>query len=103
DMLRDGIDQIGRIGGEEFAILMPHTSVDSAVRVAERLRQRILETDWQLAEAPGLQVTASLGVSYWDPDMFDLDNGLCLVDEALYEAKRRGRNRVVSSVQFASA
>ncbi|MCB2010908.1 MAG: sensor domain-containing diguanylate cyclase [Geminicoccaceae bacterium] len=102
DMLRDGIDQIGRIGGEEFAILMPHTSVDSAVRVAERLRQRILETDWQLAEAPGLQVTASLGVSYWDPDMFDLDNGLCLVDEALYEAKRRGRNRVVSSVQFAS-
>ena len=82
-------DFVCRYGGEEFAILLPHTSGKSAFRLADRMRAAI-EKEWD-----GCQVTISVGVETYSPGMAD---GECLVrgaDEALYKAKRAGRNCVV--------
>ncbi len=89
--LRDS-DTLGRWGGEEFLVLASHTDLDGGVRLAERLRQ--------CAEALALdelgQVTISIGVADWQPG----DNRKRLVtraDQAMYLAKKGGRNRVVTS------
>lgn len=102
DLLRDGIDQVGRMGGEELAVLLPHTSSRSAVIVAERLRARVEAADWKVAAAPRLRVTASFGVASWNFAAGDHETGLEQADKALYEAKKSGRNRVVISRSLAS-
>lgn len=87
------IDIIARIGGEEFAILLPETGLDRSVSVAERLRQNIASTATEVAEGM-VKVTCSLGVAdlqFCPPDLRELMN---CADKALYEAKRNGRNQV---------
>ncbi len=87
------IDIIARIGGEEFAILLPETGLDLSVSVAERLRQNIASTETEVAEGI-VKVTCSLGVAdlqFCPPDLRELMN---CADKALYEAKRGGRNQV---------
>lgn len=87
------LDVIGRYGGEEFACLLPETPLDGAVLVAERLRQAVSKAT--LPSAAGeLSVTISLGVAelgYGE----SLAGMLNRADEALYQAKEEGRNRVV--------
>jgi diguanylate cyclase (GGDEF)-like protein len=93
DILRRSVrafDVCTRFGGEEFAIVMPDSSEESAVNVAERIRQRI--EDYRLADVRPLRLTASVGiaVSGADHTVGDLVAG---ADQALYLAKRAGKNQ----------
>ena len=94
-LLRD-IDLFARIGGEEFAILLPQTDHAAAWIVADRLRQAIM--DQSIAtEAGPLCLTVSLGLASLDPATANLDDLIRRADLALYQAKQNGRNRVESA------
>jgi diguanylate cyclase (GGDEF) domain len=88
------IDRFGRYGGEEFLLVLPDTPDDEAVRMLNRLRAIIADLDWS-AFSPGMQVTISAGVATLKPDETP-DTFLARADSALYIAKARGRNRIVS-------
>ncbi|WP_442583933.1 sensor domain-containing diguanylate cyclase [Mesorhizobium sp. ASY16-5R] len=88
-------DLFGRIGGEEFALLLPHTDRHAAVDVAEKLRSVIAGQRFELGGV-SRQVTASFGVSTLDIVSRTIDSLLAHADSALYEAKADGRNRVVA-------
>jgi len=89
-LLRDS-DVIARWGGEEFIILLRDCKLQQALAVAEKLRGEIAETDFSLPE----RVTVSVGVSEYHPSE-DLTAFFTRVDEAMYAAKQRGRNQVIS-------
>lgn len=85
-------DTVCRFGGEEFAIILPETSGANALVVAERIRKKIAALD------VGFPLTASIGVgSAKVTNSLTPDHLIAEADGALYEAKRRGRNRVESS------
>lgn len=90
-------DEVGRYGGEEFVILLPATSLEGAVLVAERLRAQI-EASRVETEGKVLEVTASFGVAcYPAADIDSISDLLKAADVALYDAKHNGRNRVVQA------
>jgi diguanylate cyclase (GGDEF)-like protein len=93
DQLRTD-DIVVRTGGEEFVILMPGTEANAAAACSERLRSAIRAESWERIAA-GMTVTASVGVATL-PDASDLGGLAKLADERLYEAKRAGRDRVVT-------
>lgn len=88
-------DVIGRIGGEEFAILLPHTNRADASLVAEKIRAAISGVTVPGAHAPVI-VSASLGIATLERTACDIDELLKRADMAMYEAKQSGRNRCVS-------
>lgn len=90
-------DILARWGGEEFAILMPHTSQEGAEKVAEKIRMEIEAIDHRLAG----KVTASFGVAERGAEEA-YENWFKRVDNALFRAKRLGRNRVVACEQLKS-
>ncbi|QCO17007.1 diguanylate cyclase (plasmid) [Azospirillum brasilense] len=92
-----GADVLGRLGGEEFAILLPETPPQGAALLAERLRRALAETDVRIANGAGssLSFTVSIGVSALRPAESSVAAVLARADEALYRAKNGGRNRVV--------
>jgi Diguanylate cyclase, GGDEF domain len=87
-------DVIGRMGGEEFAILLPHAGPLVAMKVAEKLRIAIAR---QRIRAPcgTIDVTASFGLASLNQSVADIDTLLERADAALYKAKADGRNRCV--------
>ncbi|WP_138513426.1 GGDEF domain-containing protein [Rhodoferax bucti] len=88
-------DLVGRLGGEEFIVLLPHTSEEAGRKIAEKLRQR-LEATRVVWEGIHIPVTASFGVaSAPAAAKRDFDSLYTDADKALYLAKQRGRNRVV--------
>jgi diguanylate cyclase (GGDEF)-like protein len=97
DQLRDG-ELLARYGGEEFVVMPAQCSPQQASQLAERLRQAIAEEPIELADGRALQVTASFGVASTGGPAASLDNLLHAADQALYCAKRKGRNRVESAV-----
>lgn len=90
-------DIFGRIGGEEFAILMPNTSIEHALQLAERIRNGVSNRKFIIDGNP-LPVTISLGVSQYLEGEEVIQYALRRADEALYLAKDNGRNQVYSSV-----
>jgi diguanylate cyclase (GGDEF)-like protein len=86
-------DILARFGGEEFVLLMPDTRGSDAVAFAEALRQRI-EAEPLAAGTELLRITTSIGVAEADPTMVSLGDLLKRADQALYDAKRDGRNCV---------
>jgi diguanylate cyclase (GGDEF)-like protein len=88
--IRD-VDCVGRYGGEEFILLLPETEKAAAQRLAERLRKGIAVLD--LGNLP--KVTISMGIASFPEDGKNADELLLKADAALYEAKNKGRNRVV--------
>lgn len=88
------VDLIGRFGGDEFVLVLPDTGTQGAVVFAERLRQRIAETDFA-HEGDALYVTASIGVAPFPQEgVRSADELIALADEAMYRAKDQGRNQV---------
>jgi len=89
-------DLIGRYGGEEFALLMPNTGKDTALRVAERIRREI---ELKGVEIGGkwVDLTVSGGVATFQLDGHDWDSLLIAADNALYAAKNAGRNQIVAA------
>jgi len=87
------MDQIGRIGGEEFAIIMPNTDRGSAFQIADRLREYIAKDELAFDDKT-IQVTVSIGLTHRKKGETDAQTILQRADAALYEAKRNGRNRV---------
>jgi diguanylate cyclase (GGDEF)-like protein len=85
-------DIFGRYGGEEFAVILPHTNVDAAVIVAERIRQEIRGEPIPY-EGKAIPVTASLGVAKWTLDMHTPEDLIAAADEALYLCKTHGRDQ----------
>lgn len=95
-MLRE-VDILGRLGGEEFAIVLPQTNRPMALEVAERLRRHVADTVLTLDEGISLSVTLSIGVVMMTPQYGDLDSLIGQADKGLYQAKAGGRNQVVFS------
>lgn len=92
-------DSLGRIGGEEFALLLPGSDADAAARVAERVRARFAAEPIEGGDP--LVATASFGVAGWHPSL-NLDAALQAADAALYAAKAAGRDCVrVAGVETA--
>ena len=90
-------DLVARYGGEEFAVLLPNTNAEGAVYLAEAIRNEVLRQKIVHARSPvNPHVTLSLGVSSKVPDSQGLPATLVeTADQALYEAKKNGRNRVI--------
>jgi diguanylate cyclase (GGDEF)-like protein len=84
-------EQVYRVGGEEFLVLLPGCDLEHAVPVAERVRATIAAS-----RPAGLAVTASIGVTAAAGEGIDVDSLFRIADAALYDAKRAGRNRVVA-------
>ena len=98
--LRRGIDWVARIGGEEFAIVMPETPYEPAFNVARKLRTAVSHTPFTAAKK-SLTVTASFGLCGLDQVPTDepklADRMLKIADAALYRSKESGRNRVTAT------
>ncbi|WP_448192795.1 sensor domain-containing diguanylate cyclase [Azospirillum sp. sgz301742] len=91
-----GSDLLGRLGGEEFAVLLPETDTQCACEVAERLRCAIAAIDLPSPTGP-IRLTASIGVAAMHPADASVEKPLSRADEALYRAKAEGRNRVADA------
>jgi diguanylate cyclase (GGDEF)-like protein len=91
------VDLLGRLGGEEFAVVLPETDQKAASFTAERLRAAVEALDFPFEDGTHLRITTSVGISILGPGGESLDSLMARADAALYEAKREGRNRVVVS------
>jgi diguanylate cyclase (GGDEF)-like protein len=87
-------DSFGRIGGEEFAILLPHTNRNDAMLVAEKIREAIVSVIIQGTRG-AISVSASFGIATLESSACDIDELLRRADMAMYEAKQSGRNRCI--------
>lgn len=92
---RDGVDMVGRLGGEEFAILLPETTQQGSSNFAERLRLMIENTP-VFCDIKKLKITASLGIASLKDQDRDFSTLLNRADAALYGSKQGGRNMVSS-------
>jgi two-component system cell cycle response regulator len=94
-------DDVGRFGGEEFVVVCEETDADGAVLLAERVRQQLAEVTFQgassVGEARPFHVTASMGIATFPDRAANWESLFKLADQALYEAKGAGRDRVVVS------
>ena len=88
------VDVCGRLGGEEFALVLPETGLDGARQVAERLREDVARTRFDIGNGVEIGITVSVGVCQLGQNE-PLDQILIRADKALYEAKRGGRDKVV--------
>lgn len=92
------IDTVGRVGGEEFAIILPGADPDEARIFAERLRQKVARSPLALDDQV-LPVTVSIGIAVMKASDALADSALIRADAALYRAKNNGRNRVEVSTE----
>jgi diguanylate cyclase (GGDEF)-like protein len=84
-----------RYGGEEFCILLPETSLSEAGMIAERMRQKVTETNYPHSKAqPRGTVTISIGISTFGKHIDTADSVIAAADRALHSAKSRGKNRI---------
>ena len=96
-------DEFARIGGEEFALLLPHTDLQGAQVIADRVRHIIEISPFHTESGKSVKVTVSIGVAEVDPESADFEIAMDAADKALYKAKQEGRNKVVCSELYASS
>ena len=91
------VDTVARLGGEEFLVLMPDTEEGLASTVAERLRASVAKEPFRARglDNEGLEITISVGVAMFDAERDTVESVIKKADDALYEAKRSGRNKTV--------
>lgn len=89
-------DMTVRYGGEEFAVILPMTDLAGCKVFAERLRRRVEEMETVIGEIP-ITITISIGLTTYEPSMQGIDKSqmMRVADSALYQAKHKGRNRLV--------
>ncbi|MEX3965870.1 diguanylate cyclase [Paraburkholderia sp. EG286B] len=93
--IRRPADTAARYGGEEFIVVLPDTLLEGACAIAEKIRHAISELAIEHAGSEYGRVTASIGSASWSPDQdVDVTQVIKAADQALYDAKARGRNRV---------
>ncbi|MDX1633662.1 MAG: GGDEF domain-containing protein [Marinobacter sp.] len=92
-------DCVGRLGGEEFGLILRDVDVADAYRLANELRERIA-TSPALYDGKPVTVTASFGIAYWPADAERLNELYQIADQRLYQGKQAGRNRVVPASDF---
>lgn len=95
DCVRQG-DFVGRYGGEEFIVITSSYDPQHIAAVAERIRSRVEDTHFTATDGATFSMTLSIGTSLYLPGM-SVEKAIGMADEALYDAKRGGKNRVVSS------
>jgi diguanylate cyclase (GGDEF)-like protein len=88
------IDVVGRIGGEEFGVLVRHVSVSAAAEVSERVRLEVAETVWGPDESTPVPLSVSIGGAAVRDFAHSVTALMAQADACLYEAKRLGRNRI---------
>jgi len=91
---REQVDTVGRIGGEEFAVVLPETTLHNTLALAERLRERIATNRIPLIDGQTISVTVSIGAAELQPAFTSLNDLMMYADRDLYRAKRAGRNQV---------
>jgi diguanylate cyclase (GGDEF)-like protein len=92
---------VGRYAGDEFVVLLPHTGLVEAAELAERVRSTVRRTSIPLRERSGtISISLSIGVAEARADHHEFDALFEVADRALYEAKRRGRDAVVSAEEI---
>jgi diguanylate cyclase (GGDEF)-like protein len=99
DVLREQArqhDLVGRMGGEEFAIVLPETGLEAAHALAQRIRERVSEL-LPVVDGVAIPVTISLGVAEASPGDGTIQEPLKRADRALYRAKDNGRDRVAAA------
>lgn len=94
--LRKG-DLLGRLGGEEFAVLLPECGLHDGLAIAQRVCDTFAAQPIRLVDSTQLHATVSIGVAHWNEPGTPVETILTAADVALYDAKRAGRNRVVAS------
>ena len=87
-------DKVGRFGGEEFLIIMPHTKLVQGRKIAERIRASVSKWKFELGSQT-VHLTISIGMTQFKPGD-DIEKLVSLADKALYDAKKGGRNLVVA-------
>mgnify|MGYP000340985963 FL=1 len=91
-------DVAGRVGGEEFCVILPGANLTQAAEVAERIRLKLNEKEMLIAKSTTIRISASLGVSSSEETGdYDFEQLQSLADRRLYLAKQAGRNRVFAS------
>ncbi len=98
DILRTNVravDHVGRYGGEEFLAILPETSKDDACRMAERIRTAVEELAFIVVDGHEIRRTVSVGVASYPEDALSPSDLVQRADDALYRAKRAGKNRVL--------
>jgi diguanylate cyclase (GGDEF)-like protein len=86
-------DLVGRLGGEEFALILPETDLERAKILANRLREAVKRQSFS-GDSGAFGISISVGISMPNPSDLDILPALERADKALYDAKRNGRNRV---------
>jgi two-component system cell cycle response regulator len=89
------VDWLARYGGEEFCLVMPDTDLETGVHVAERIRRSVEVSDMKSIDKRRVPVTVSIGVAQLTPDIGDPIGLAQKASDALLEAKKSGRNRVI--------
>lgn len=89
------VDHIGRYGGEEFIVILPETSYPEACALAERVRRAVENTPFATGDGRAVRKTVSIGLATYSRDMKTAAELLQQADNALYRAKRAGKNRVL--------
>jgi diguanylate cyclase (GGDEF)-like protein/PAS domain S-box-containing protein len=92
------VDVIGRLGGEEFAVLLPHTDTEEALEIAQRLQATINSTDIQLDQTTYIRISVSMGIAALTDQDTNIEHLLNKADKRLYKAKSLGRNCIVTSL-----
>lgn len=88
-------DVVSRMGGEEFSIILLDCSDSKAVKIAERLREKVEDNDFYISDNKFIKITISIGIASYPNMTTQVDNLLEMADTALYQAKNTGRNKVV--------
>jgi diguanylate cyclase (GGDEF)-like protein len=97
DVVRSS-DVHARVGGEEFAVLLAQTNETNAFEVLERFRKAPENTRITLKDGTELSITVSIGYCDFFDGLHDVDHWINLADQALYQAKAQGRNRIIKWV-----